>query len=249
VSRIGSLLRLLALASLLLLVACQLPNALGRSRRMIRDGFDTDEHGRWVALTAPTSLLLAGGNALVGSFVRLGPPPEPGSKWFRSYAGPMLPRAEVAVACHRARATSVDRIRRPGGDWVEARYEPWHYPRCLEVLPGLYELEVQYFRRDTDDGSERFVTLQAESTEPSVVEWRAEAGALYEIWATLGARAPAAGPAPRRHIPRSRALGTSWWELETSPWNARIGRVASWDAADPGIVEARRAWEEYERDR
>jgi len=246
----GSLVRVLALASLLLLVACQLPNALGRSRRMIREGFDTDEHGRWVVLTGPASLLLAGGNAVVGSVVRLGPPPEPGSKWFRSYAGPMLPQSEVAIACHRGRATSVDRIRRPGGEWVVARYEPWHYPRCLEVLPGLYELEVQYFRRDTDDeGSERLVTLQAESTEPSVVEWRAEAGALYEIWAELGARAPAAGPAPRRHIPRSRSLGTSWWELETSPWSARLGRVPSWEEADPGIVEARRVWEEYERDR
>ncbi len=248
-SRIGPLVRLLALASLLLLVACQLPNALGRSKRMIRDGFDADEHGRWVVLTAPASLLLAGGNALVGSVVRLGPPPEPGSKWFRSYAGPMLARTEVAVVCHRARATSVDRIRRPDGDWVAARYEPWHYPRCLEVLPGVYELEVQYFRRDTDEASERLVTLQAESTEPSIVEWRAEVGVLYEIWATLGSRGPAAGPAPRRHIPRTRSLGTSWWELETSPWNARIGRVASWDAADPGIVEGRRVWEEYERER
>lgn len=245
----GSLARSLLLASLLLLVACQLPHALERSRRIVRDGFDGDEHGGWVALTAPASLLLAGGNVLLGSVVRLGPPPEPESKWFRSYAGPMLPRTEVAVACHRERATSVDRIRRPGGEWVIARYEPWHFPRCLEVLPGLYELEVQYFRRDTDDATERLVTLQAESTEPSLVEWRAEAGALYEIWATLGPRAPAAGPAPRRHIPRSRSLGTSWWELETSAWSARIARVGSWDEADPAVVEARRIWEEYERQR
>ena len=230
-------------------MGCQLPQALGRSKRMVRDGFDADEHGSWVVLTAPASLLLAGGNALIGSVVRLGPPPEPESKWFRSYAGPMLPPTQVAVVCHRERATSVERLRRPGADWVVARYEPWHYPRCLEALPGLYELEVQYFRRDTDDASERLVTLQAESTEASVVEWRAEAGALYEIWATLGPRAPAAGPAPRRHIPRSRSLGTSWWELETSTWSARIGRIASWDAADPAVVEARRDWEEYERDR
>jgi hypothetical protein len=248
VSRSGPFVRWLALASLLVLAACQLPNALGRSKRMIRSGFDADEHGRWVVFTGPASVLLAGGNALVGSFVRLGPPPEPGSKWFRSYGGPMLPRTEVAVVCHRSRATSVDRIRRSGGTWVAARYEPWHYPRCLEVLPGLYELEVQYFRRDTDEGGERLVTLQAESTEPSVVEWRAEGGVLYEIWPTLGDREPAAGPAPRRHIPRSRSLGTSWWELETSPWSARIAPVESWEAADPGIVEARRIWEAYERD-
>jgi len=249
VSRTGSLARVLALASLVLLAGCQLPNALSRSRRIVRDGFDADEHGRWVAFTGPASLLVAGGNALLGSVVRLGPPPEPESKWFRSYTGPMLPREEVAVACHRERATSVDRIRRPDGDWVSARYQPWHFPRCLEVLPGVYELEVQYFRRDIDEASERLVSLQAESTEPSVVEWRAEAGALYEISASLGPRAPAAGPAPRRHIPRSRSLGTSWWELETSPWSARIARVASWDAADPAVVEARRLWEEYERDR
>lgn len=245
----GSPVRILALASLLLLVGCQLPHALSRSKRMIRDGFDADERGGWVVLTAPASLLLAGGNALVGSVVRIGPPPEPPTKWFRSYAGPMLARTEVAVACHRERATRVDRMRRPGGEWVAARYEPWHYPRCLEVLPGRYELEVHYFRRDTDEGEERLVTLQAESTEPSTVEWRADAGALYEIWATLGSRAPAAGPAPRRHIPRSRSLGTSWWELETSPWQARIGRLPSWDAADAAIVDARRRWEEYELER
>jgi hypothetical protein len=92
------------------------------------------------------------------------------------------------------------------------------------------------------------VPLLAASTEPSVVEWRAEGGVLYEIWAPLGDREPAAGPAPRRHIPRSRSLGTSWWELETSPWSARIAPVESWEAADPGIVEARRIWEAYERD-
>jgi len=215
---------------------------------MLRDGFDADERGGWVVLTAPGSLLLAGGNVLVGSFVPLGPPPEPEAKWFRSYAGPMLERERVAVACHRERATSVDRIRRPGGEWVAARHAPWHFPRCLEVLPGRYELEVHYFRRDADDASERFVTLQAESTEPSLVEWRAEAGGIYEVFAALGPRAPAAGPAPRRHIPRSRSLGTSWWELETSAWSARIARLASWDAA-PEIQAARRAWEDYERER
>jgi hypothetical protein len=249
VSRPGSLARGLAVACLLSAVSCQLPNALNRSRRIVREGFDAEEHGGWVVLTAPASLLLAGGNALVGSVVPLGPPPEPEAKWFRSYDGPMLPREQVAVACHRERATTVTRIRRPDAAWVAARYEPWHFPRCLEVLPGVYELEVQYFRRDTDAGSERLVTLQAESTEPSVVEWRAEAGGLYEIWATLGPRAPAAGPAPRRHIPRSRSLGTSWWELETSSWNARIGRIPSWEAADPAIVEARRTWEAFERER
>jgi hypothetical protein len=216
---------------------------------MLDDGFDAEAHGRWVVLTAPASLLLAGGNALVGSIVPLGPPLEPEEKWFRSYAGPMLPRESVAVVCHRDRSTSVDRLRRPGGEWIAARHEPWHFPRCIEVLPGRYELEVRYFRRETDDDPERSVTLQAESTEPSLVEWEAQAGGIYELWAVLGARAPAAGPAPRRHIPRSRALGTTWWELETSAWRARIGRLASWQAAAPAVLDARRAWEEYERAR
>jgi hypothetical protein len=239
----------LALASLLFLAGCQLPNALRRSEEILRDGFDAEERGGWVVLSAPASLLLAGGNALVGSVVPLGPPPEPEAKWFRSYAGPMLGVDQVAVVCHRERATSIDRIRRPEGEWVAARHAPWHFPLCLEVLPGRYELEVQYFRRDTDDASERFVTLQAESTEPSVVEWRAEAGGIYEVFAALGPRGPAAGPAPRRHIPRSRALGTSWWELETSTWNARIARLASWQAAAPEVQAARGAWEAYERQR
>jgi len=238
----------LAIASLLFLAGCQLPSALRRSGGMLRDGFDADERGGWVVLTAPASLLLAGGNLLVGSFVSLGPPPEPEAKWFRSYSGPMLQREQVAVVCHRERATSIDRIRRPGGEWVGARHAPWHFPLCLEVLPGRYELEVHYFRRDTDDASERFVTLQAESTEPSLVEWRAEAGGIYEVFAALGPRAPAAGAAPRRHIPRSRSIGTSWWELETSPWSARIARLASWETA-PEIEAARSAWQDYERER
>jgi hypothetical protein len=238
----------LALASLLV-AGCQLPNALRRSERLIDAGFDAERHGAWVVVTAPASLLLAGGNALVGGFVPLGPPPEPEAKWFRSYAGPMLPREQVAVLCHRERATIVERIRRPGGEWIAGRHAPWHFPLCLEVLPGRYELEVHYFRRDTDDASERLVTLQAESTEPSLVEWQAEAGGLYEVWAALGPRAPAAGPAPRRHIPRSRSLGTSWWELETSSWSARITRLASWDEAPPAVPAARSAWQEYERER
>lgn len=213
---------------------------------MLERGFDREEHGGWVVLTAPAALLLAGGNLLVGSVVPLGAPLEPEHKWFRSYTGPMLAREQVSVVCHRARATRVDRVRRPGGPWIEARHEPWHFPRCLEVLPGRYELEVSYFHRATTRGDEDLVTLQAESTEPSQVAWEAEAGALYEIWAVLGPRGPAAGPAPHRHVPRSRSLGTSWWDLETSPWQARIGRAASWDAADPELLAARRAWEAYE---
>jgi len=220
-----------------------------RSERIVHEGFDTDERGAWVVVTGPGSLLLAGANLAIGSFVPLGPPLEPEQKWFRSYSGPMLPTTEVAVLCGRDRATSVEQLRRPEGEWIGARHAPWHFPRCIEVLPGHYELEVSYFRRDTDDASDRSVTLQAESTEPSLVEWDAEAGGLYELFAELGARAPAAGGAPRRTIPRSRSLGTSWWELETSSWSARIARLPSWDAAPPEILEARRAWEEYERDR
>jgi hypothetical protein len=239
----------LLLAASCLAIACQLPAALRRSERIVASGFDREEHGAWVVLTAPAALVLAGGNALVGGFVRIGPPPEPEVKWFRGYAGPMLARERIAVACHRDRATTVERIRRSGGEWAAARHESWHFPRCLEALPGRYELEVHYFRRDTDEASERLVTLQAESTEPSYVEWLAEAGGIYEVGAALGPRAPAAGPAPRRHIPRSRALGTSWWELETSAWSARIGRLASWEAAPPGVLAARDAWQAYERER
>jgi len=237
----------LALAALL--VGCQGATALRRSERIVRRGFDTEERGGWVIFTGPGSLLLAGANLAVGSFVPLGPPVEPEQKWFRTYSGPMLPTAQVAVLCGRDRATSVERLRRPEGEWIPGRHEPWHFPRCIEVLPGLYELEVGYFRRDSDDGSERAVTLQAESTEPSLALWQAEAGGLYELFAELGARAPAAGGAPRRTIPRSRSLGTSWWELETSAWSARIERLPSWDAAPPELLAVRREWESYERDR
>jgi hypothetical protein len=132
---------------------------------------------------------------------------------------------------------------------VAARHEKWHVPRCIEVLPGRYELEVHYFLRETEGGRERVVTRQAESTEPSLVEWNADAGGLYLLSAALGPPAPASGTPPRRHIPRSRSLGTSWWELETSEWTARIERLPSWESVDEPLREHRRVWIEYERRR
>ena len=60
-----------------------------RSERIVHQGFDTAERGAWVVVTGPASLLLAGGNLAIGSFVPLGPPLEPDEKWFRSYAGSM----------------------------------------------------------------------------------------------------------------------------------------------------------------
>jgi hypothetical protein len=216
----------IALFASSLLSSCYLPAALSRSRRMVRDGFDVGRRGAWVLVTGPGSLLAAGG-----------------------YRGEILPVEAVAILCGRERATRIERIRRAGGSWVAARHEKWHVPRCIEVLPGRYELEVHYFLRETEGGRERVVTRQAESTEPSLVEWNADAGGLYLLSAALGPPAPASGTPPRRHIPRSRSLGTSWWELETSEWTARIERLPSWESVDEPLREHRRVWIEYERRR
>jgi hypothetical protein len=241
---------LLLMACLLLLASCYASSASRRSGRIVRDGFDFDEHGPWVLLSGPGSLLLAGGNLALGSLVPLGggvDPREPEAKWFRSYSGQMRPGEEVAILCHREPFTWVTGIRpESGGAWQGARHEKWHFPVCIEVLPGHYELEVHYFARESDDDHETSVSRQAESTRPSTVFWEAEAGRVYLLGAFLGKPEPAEGPPPQRHIPRSRALGTTWWELEESDWYVRIEPASDWSSLEGPVVEQRRAWMEYE---
>jgi hypothetical protein len=237
----------------LLLPACYATRAARQSKRIVSAGFDFEDHGPWVLVTAPGSLLLAAGNLAVGSLLPLGggvDPREPEHKWFHAYPGAMLPGEQVAILCHRERATWVTAIRsQPGGAWQDARYEKWHFPVCIEVLPGSYELQVHYFAREHEDDQQESVTRQAESTAPSVLRWEAEAGQVYLLSAYLGDAKPSQATPPQRHIPRSRSLGTTWWGLEESEWYVRLERTAAWQALEGPVVERRRDWARYEASR
>ena len=89
----------------------------------------------------------------------------------------------------------------------------------------------------------------AESTRPSTILWEAEAGGVYLLSAFLGDPQPARGRPPQRHIPRSRALGTTWWELEESDWYVRIRRAATLSTLEGPVLEHRRAWAKFESQR
>ena len=249
-SILGRLLCILWASSLL---ACYASTAARQSKRLLRAGFDLEERGPWVVVSAPGSVLLAGGNMIVGSMIPMTKidPREPEAQWFHLYPGQMLPVEEVAVVCHERRSTWISGIRPvppPGqqGDWLEARLEKWHFPDCIEVLPGSYDLQVHYFVRETDDDADRSVTRQAESIRPSTVRWNAQPGQVYRLSVEIGRPEPANGLPPQRHIPRSRSLGTSWWDLEESDFSIRIEHVAAWDGIEGPIREQRRDWARYE---
>lgn len=233
------------------LLGCYTASAWRSAERIVRGGFDWEERGPWVVVSAPGSLLVAAGDLALGSVVPLHEGGvdrrEPEDKWFHSYPGQMRPAQEVAILCHRDRSTWVSALRTlPDGAWQDARHRGWHFPVCIEALPGRYEIEVQYFARvgaDDEDGS---VTRQAESTAPSLVSWTAEAGQVYLLGAEIGKAGPAQVTPPQRHIPHSRNLGTTWWELEESEWTARIVRVSSWESLSGPVLEQRRAWMRYE---
>jgi len=244
---------LLACITVAVIAGCYAKSAVRRSDRIVRGGFDFDAHGPWVLVTAPGSLLLAGGNLAVGSLVPLGggvDPREPENKWFIAYEGDMRSAEDVGILCHRDRATWVTGIRpASGGEWRKARHEKWHFPVCIEALPGRYELEVHYFARQHDDDREQSVSRQAESTEPSLVVWDARAGIVDLLSVRVGTRQPARGRAPQRHIPRSRALGTTWWELEESEWVAQIEPIADWSTLDGPVRAQRAAWVRWQEKR
>lgn len=235
---------------MLAVAGCYTASATRDSGRLVRAGFDVDDYGPWVMVTGPGSLLLAGGNLLVGSVVPLSggvDRREPEAKWFRAYPGTMRPVGQVAVVCHRERATWITGIRpAESRDWEAARYEKWHFPVCIEVLPGRYELEVHYFWRETDEEDEENVSRQTESTEPTTLMWTAEPGQVYLLAAEFGESEPAQGAPPQRHIPRSRDLGTTWWGLEESDWYVSIARVSDWESIEGPLREQRAAWVQYE---
>jgi hypothetical protein len=229
---------------------CYTTSAMRQSERIVRAGFAFDDLGPWVLVAGPASVLVAGGALAIGSIVPLTrgvDPREPDAKWFTGYSGPMRAPEDVGLLCHRDGATWVTGMRsEAGGSWAVARHEKWHFPVCIEALPGRYELEVHYFARQHEDDRELSVSRQAESTAPSIIVWHAEAGQVDALVAEISTPQPAPGMPPQRHIPRSRALGTTWWELQASSWVARIDRQAAWDALDGPVPDQRSAWVEWQ---
>ena len=243
-----------SLAALLLPSAgCYTRRAARWAETTIERGFDFDAHGPWILVTAPGSVVIAAGQLAVVSVVPMGKgvdPREPEGKWYHAYQGEMRSGDAVGILCHADGAAWVTGIRpASGGDWRPARHEKWHFPICIEALPGRYELEVHYFLRQHEDDRKESVNRQAESTEPTYVVWEAAAGRVDELTVHLGRPEPAQGRPPQRHIPRSRALGTTWWELNESEWYVSVAQAGRWEDTHGGIAEQRAAWETWETKR
>jgi hypothetical protein len=240
---------------LLFASACYMPSAGRRAGRILAQGWDPDERGALMALTGPVSIVHATADFAVHALVPLDydgyflvDRREPEVQWFRRYGGAMRPLEQVSILCHAERATFVAGIREQGStEWREARNQSWQFPKCIEVLPGRYELAVDYLLRRSDDARDEKTTMHVESTEPSLVSWNAEAGGVYLLRAALGERKPAPGPAPRSRLSKSQSLGTSWLTLEVSDWVAEIERVESWQAIGVPVPEHRAAWARYEQ--
>jgi len=229
------------------LAGCYWSSAARHAGPILSRGWDVEERGPYVILTGPVSTVWAGAELAVRSVVP-GEAAEPAEKWFRFYTGPMLAESEIAILCSSERAVHVHTIRQmEGGARFPARYHSWHFPLCIEALPGLYELEVHYFVRRTEDARDRTSTEHAESVEPSRVAWYAEAGGVYALRARVGATGQASAPTPRSRVARRASLGTSHFELEEGEWAAEIERLASADDLDVAVYEHRAAWERYEQ--
>ena len=243
------------LLTCVLLASCYLPSAARRAGGIVRDGWSAEEHGGWVVLTAPGSILLGALDMLINSIIPINydgyfliDRREPGEKWFRYYTGEMQPLERVAVLCNVERATTVRTIRQlDSTDSHPARLEKWHFPRCVEVLPGSYELEVHYFLRKTESSIDESSTEHKESTEPSLIVWTAEAGGVYALKAIMGQTEVAAGAAPRSRVSRRSSLGTSSFELREGSWAAQIARLPSWQYLDEPVRRYRERWAYYER--
>jgi hypothetical protein len=239
--------RALALLPCALLGACYWSDAARHAGPIARTSWDVERWGPWVVVTGPVGSTWAGLDLLARSVVPAARA-EPEETWFRFYTGPMLPLERVAVLCNAERSSLIYTIRlMDGGAPFPARYEKWHFPICIEALPGVYELSVHYFLRRTDDVRDETSTQHAESVQPSRVAWYAEAGGVYALRVVVGDTQTAATAAPRSRVSRRSSLGTARFELEEGEWAAEIERLNSFDAIDAPVLEYRQAWNAYER--
>ena len=216
-----------------------------QSQARIQAAWDFEDHGPSVVWVGPGVTTYALGE-FAWNAVR--PPAEPRHQWFRGYAGPYRSLSEVAILCHRERATNVTRLQSVGGPLLPGRHQRWHFPECLEVTPGQYLLEVHYYARATEETARELATRTAESTRPSVVEWEAEAGGLYELVPRVGEARPAPENAGSflTAPPRPGTPGTTAQRLEVSSWSAGIERVESPEAFGAPVLGYREDWRRYE---
>jgi len=253
---------LLTLLLCAVLGGCYLPSALRRSQRIVAGGFDWSEHGAWVAATGPAMTVVAAGDLLVHAFVPLHydgyfllDRREPRHKWFWAYRGPMLPLDQVAVLCKTKDSLHIAGIQgRFDFEPREARHEAWHFPECIEVVPGTYYLTVEYYSRRHYDTNSQLGTFTTESTTPAVVEWDARAGVVYRMDSRLGALSPGPGTqgsgSTIREIPQSkRKLGTSRFALDVGTWYVIVTPIASFSELEQPVLEYRAAWQRYEFER
>jgi len=240
-------------------LGCYVPSAARRSARLVSDGWDTHRWGTYVVLTGPGMSLLAVGDFAVHAFVPLHydgyflvDRREPQQKWFRFYTGPMQPLADVAILCNRERATTVSTIRTADQERATfARHQKWHYPQCIEVLPGTYELKVDFYSRETFRRDFSVATYSTESTTPATVTWEAVAGGVYELTATLGDVTPSPGATYSgttvKRLTRSKTqLGSSEFTLDEGHWLAIVQRVPDFESLQTPVIEQREAWRRYE---
>ena len=166
-------------------------------------------------------------------------PREPARTWFRAYSGPMLPESAVAILCKQDPGAHIVSVWRAGDPAPsKARYEKWHFPICIEVLPGTYELTIRYFARENKPGGRETYTTEAP---PIALEWVAEPGA-YLLTAELGRTAPT----PGRTYRKPKHYGAAHGEWAIGHWQVRIDPVASLDQMQEPVREYRETWRRYE---
>ena len=230
-------------------MACALPNAARRSSETLKKGWDFEANGLRVLYTGPGATVMAAGDlALYSMRSARSSSGEPEVKWFRFYDGPMRPQEEVAILCHLDSATHISSIRRIADPVaVEARYEPWHYPACIETTPDEYEITVSYYSRKTIEKDLSATTTTSESTTDSTTQWDAKPGAVYVLAAVIGkpAVAPGKGPTyrPRR---RTKELWDTRFMLEVSHWKATIVQLPETAKLDLPIKAHREIWRQHE---
>ncbi|MGE4609638.1 MAG: hypothetical protein AAEJ52_23120 [Myxococcota bacterium] len=244
-------LRLCALIGVGLLAAsCALSDAARRSSERLKRGWDIDSNGVKVMMTGPVSTLQAAVELTVYSVVRPdGPALEPNVKWFHLYESPMRSVDEIAILCHIEPATHIVTIRKMDQPIaVEARHELWHYPECIEVLGGEYELTVGYYSRNTVEKDLKAKTTTTESTKHSTTRWEAEPGSVYLLAAVIGKPVRAPGEAPAYRVrPRTKELWSYEYKLEVSHWKAAIVELAPDDQLLQRIAANRDQWQRHER--
>jgi hypothetical protein len=239
----------LALVAVAGALGCALPDAARRSSETLKKGWDFEANGLRVLYTGPGATVMAAGDlALYSMRPARAASGEPTVKWFRFYDGPMRVEEEIAILCHLDRATHISSIRRSADAVaVEARYEPWHYPACIEAAPGEYEITVSYYSRKTVEKDLAATTTTSESTTDSTTQWSAKAGAVYVLAAVIGkpATAPGKGPSykPRR---RTKELWDTSFMLEVSHWKATIVQLPETAQLDLPIKAHREAWRRHE---